>query len=170
MRILLASSEVYPYSKTGGLGDAVGALGKALAAGGHQVGIVTPLYRGIREKLSGLRRMDWKFDVPLGTKRVTAELLALDISDNLTIYFVDKPAYFDRAGIYSENGSDYGDNAERFIFFSKCVVNLSRHLPLKPEVLHLHDWPVGLAALLVQHDAKVSAWGSRPREIGRAHV
>ena len=47
MRILLASSEVYPYSKTGGLADAVGALGKALARAGHQVGIVTPLYRGI---------------------------------------------------------------------------------------------------------------------------
>ncbi len=163
MRILLASSEVYPYSKTGGLGDAVGALGKALAAAGHEVGIVTPLYRGIREKLPGLRRVDWKFDLPLGAKRVTAELFALDVSDRLTIYFINKPAYFDRAGIYNENGADYGDNAERFIFLSKCVVNLARHLPLKPEVLHLHDWPVGLAALLVQHDVKTSVWKHAPR-------
>ena len=163
MRILLASSEVYPYSKTGGLGDAVGALGKALAAAGHEVGIVTPLYRGIREKLPGLRHVDWKFDLPLGAKRVGAELFALDVSTRHTIYFIDKPAYYDRAGIYNENGSDYADNAERFIFLSKCVVNLARHLPLKPEVLHLHDWPVGLAALLVQHDVKHSAWKSAPR-------
>lgn len=163
MRILLASSEVYPYSKTGGLGDAVGALGKALAAAGHDVGIITPLYRGIREKIPGLRRVDWKFDLPLGAKRVVAELLALDVSTRLTIYFIDKPAYFDRSGIYNENGSDYADNAERFIFLSKCVVNLARHLPLKPEVLHLHDWPVGLAALIVQHDVKHSVWKNPPR-------
>ena len=163
MRILLASSEVYPYSKTGGLGDAVGALGKALAAAGHRVGIITPLYRGIRDRLVGLRRVDWRFDIPLGSKRVGADLLALDVSDRLTIYFIDKPAYFDRAGIYNENGADYNDNAERFIFLSKCVAHLARHLPFKPEVLHLHDWPVGMAALMVQHEAKTSAWENPPR-------
>ena len=48
MKILLASSEVFPYSKTGGLADMVGALGKALARAGHRVGIITPLYLGIR--------------------------------------------------------------------------------------------------------------------------
>jgi starch synthase len=163
MRILLASSEVYPYSKTGGLGDAVGALGKALAAAGHRVGIITPLYRGIREQLIGLRRVDWEFDIPLGSKRIGADLLALDVSDRLTIYFIDKPIYFDRAGIYNENGADYSDNAERFIFLSKCVAHLAHHLPLMPEVLHLHDWPVGMAALMVQHEAKTSLWENRPR-------
>ena len=50
MKILLASSEVHPFSKTGGLADMVGALGKALARAGHEARIVTPLYRGIREK------------------------------------------------------------------------------------------------------------------------
>jgi len=163
MRILLASSEVYPYSKTGGLGDAVGALGKALAAAGHRVGIITPLYRGIREQLIGLRRVDWEFDIPLGSKRIGADLLALDVSDRLTIYFIDKPIYFDRTGIYNENGADYSDNAERFIFLSKCVAHLAHHLPLMPEVLHLHDWPVGIAALMVQHEAKTSLWENRPR-------
>ncbi len=58
MRILLASSEVHPYSKTGGLADMVGALGKALARAGHQVGIVTPLYRGIAEKFPEISRVD----------------------------------------------------------------------------------------------------------------
>ena len=50
MKILLASSEVHPYSKTGGLADMVGALGKALVRAGHEARIVTPLYRGLREK------------------------------------------------------------------------------------------------------------------------
>ena len=50
MKILLASSEVYPFSKTGGLADMVGALGRALVNAGHEAVIVTPLYRGIRER------------------------------------------------------------------------------------------------------------------------
>ncbi|MEK7780808.1 MAG: glycogen/starch synthase, partial [Verrucomicrobiota bacterium] len=128
MKILLASSEVYPYSKTGGLGDAVGALGKALAKAGHEVAIVTPLHRGVRERFAGLRRVDWKFDLSLGAKRADAALLTLEAGPGLTVHFIDKPEYFDRAGIYNDHGGDYGDNAERFIFFSKCVVHLARHL------------------------------------------
>ena len=163
MRILLASSEIYPYSKTGGLGDAVGALGKALARAGHEVAIVTPLHRGVRERFPTLRRMDWKFDLPLGAKRGDATLQLLEIDPTLKIYFIDKPEYFDRAGIYNDSHGDFGDNAERFIFFSKCVVHLARHLPLKPEVLHVHDWPVGLVPLLVQHERATGGWQKPPR-------
>ncbi len=76
MNILLASSEVHPYSKTGGLADMVGALGKALARAGHEVRIVTPLYRGIREKFPQIKREDWQFDLPLGARRVQAELFS----------------------------------------------------------------------------------------------
>ena len=169
MRILLASSEVYPYSKTGGLGDAVGALGKALALAGHEVVIVTPLHRGVREKFAGLRRVDWKFDLPLGAKRVDAALLALEVSTGLTVYFVDKPEYFDRPGIYNDSGGDYGDNAERFIFFSKCVVHLARHLPLKPEVLHVHDWPVALVPMLFQQEHRAGGWAKPPRSCLTIH-
>jgi starch synthase len=163
VRILLASSEVYPYSKTGGLGDAVGALGKALAKAGHEVAIVTPLHRGVRERFVGLRRVDWRFDLPIGAKRVDAALLAHDVGPRLTTYFIDNPGYFNRAGIYGEDGSDYGDNAERFIFFCKCVVHLARHLPWKAEVLHVHDWPTGLVPLLVQHEHRAGGWAKPPR-------
>ncbi len=166
MRILLASSEVYPYSKTGGLADAVGALGKALAKAGHQVGIVTPLYRGIRERFPALQQVDWRFDLPLGAKRVGAELWTLAAPaapDRLTVYFIQQPAYFDRAGLYGDNGTDYGDNGERFIFFDKCVVHLARYLPWRPEVLHVHDWHAGLVPLLVAQQARADGWVKPPR-------
>lgn len=150
MRILLASSEVHPYSKTGGLGDMVGALSKALARAGHEVGVVTPLYRGIQERFPGLERMDWNFDLPLGGKRMSAELLTLKPAAGLTVYFIRKPEYFDRAGLYNERGADYWDNGERFIFFSKCVVHLARYLPMSPEIVHVHDWQTGLVPLLIK--------------------
>ena len=62
MKILLASSEVHPYSKTGGLADMVGALAKALAQRRSPGGVVTPLYRGIRERFPGIRKLDWNFE------------------------------------------------------------------------------------------------------------
>ena len=77
MKILLASSEVHPYSKTGGLADMVGALGKALSHAGQEARIVTPLYRGIRERFPKIKREDWEFNLPLGSNRVQAELFSL---------------------------------------------------------------------------------------------
>jgi len=163
MRILLASSEVHPYSKTGGLADMIGALGKALARAGHQVGVVTPLYRGIKERFPEIRRVDWNIDLPLALKRVQAELWSLDPTQRLKIYFVDQPAYFDRPGLYNEHGADYPDNGERFIFFSKCVAHLARYLPWRPEVVHVNDWQTGLLPAMIRHQARGEGWGSPPR-------
>ena len=139
MKILLASSEVYPFSKTGGLADMVGALGKALARAGHEARIVMPLYLGIRERFPKMRRVDWQFDLPLGQRRVQAELWSLEVERGLTIYFIHRPEMYHRAALYQENGASYADNAERFIFFSKCIVHLARYLPWRPDIVHVHD-------------------------------
>jgi starch synthase len=163
MKILLAASEVFPYSKTGGLADAVGAFAKALARAGHEVGIVTPLHRGVQKRFPEMKRVDWRFDLPLGSKRADAELLLLEPADRLRIYFINQPEYFDRAGLYSENGNDYWDNGERFIFFSKCVAHLARFLPWQPEVLHVNDWHTALTALLVAHQIRTDSWKTSPK-------
>jgi starch synthase len=149
MKILIASSEALPYSKTGGLADMVGALAKFLARAGHEVGVVTPLYRGLREKLAALRLLDGELDLPLGSARAAGKVWALEAQPGLIFYFIEQKEFFERGGIYQENGMDYPDNAERFVFFSKCVAHLARHLPWRPELVHLHDWPAALAALLM---------------------
>ena len=169
MRILLASSEVHPYSKTGGLADATGALGKALAKAGYRVGIVTPLYRGIREKFPALRKVDWHFDFLLGDKYAGGEVWTLEPLKGLTIYFIHKPEYFDRPGIYIEAGSDYWDNGERFIYFSKCVVHLARYLPWRPDVVHASDWQTGLIPLMVRHQSRAERWANPPRTCFTIH-
>jgi len=161
MRILLASSEVYPFSKTGGLADMVGALGRALVNAGHEVIIVTPLYRGIREKFPAAHRVDWQFDLPLGARHVQAELWELVRDGEAKIYFVDHPGYFNRTGIYLENHISYADNAERFIFFSKCVAHLARYLPWRADVVHVHDWQVALVPALILQQKK-EGWGNPP--------
>src|SRR5262245_26641886 len=163
MRILHASSEVHPYSKTGGLADMVGALAKTLARAGHETGIVTPLYRGIREKYPVLKKFDWWIDLPLGSRRVQAEVWTVQPAERLTVYFIHAPEFFDRAGLYSEGGSDYWDNGARFTFFSKCVVQLARYLPLQPELVHIHDWQTGLVPALIKHQKESEGWGTAPR-------
>jgi starch synthase len=162
MKILLASSEVHPFSKTGGLADMVGALGKALAHAGHEARIVTPLYRGVREKFPAMRREDWKFNLPLGAKWEQADLWSLEVEKGLTAYFVEHPGFFDRPGIYFENNISYADNDARFIFFSKCVAHLARYLPWQPDVVHVHDWQAALVPALMLYQKRAEGWGSPP--------
>ena len=69
----------------------------------------------------------------------------------MTIYFIHQPEFYQRAGLYGENGVDYEDNAARYIFFSKAVTHLARYLPWQPEVVHLNDWQTGLVPLIMLH-------------------
>ena len=119
MRIPLASSEVYPYSKTGGLADMVGALAKSLARGGHEVAVVTPLYRGIKERFPKLQPCDFPLALSLGPATVRGQVWSVEAHERCTIYFVDQPEFFDRPSLYHHEGNDYPDNAARFIFFPK---------------------------------------------------
>ena len=169
MKILLASGEVHPYSKTGGLGDMVAALAKALAREGHQVGLVTPLYDGIRERFPAIQPSDWTLDMPLGGRRVQGKICTLEPVPGLTVYFVDQPEFYLRPGLYQNGGFDYHDNAERFIFLSKAVVHLARHLPWQPELVHVHDWHVGLVPLLLQHERTAGGWAAAPRSALTIH-
>ncbi len=162
MRILLASSEVHPYSKTGGLADMVGALGKALARAGHEVRTVTPLYRGFHEKFPQLKREDWQFNLPLGARWVQAELYSLEVEKGLTVYFIRQPEFYFREGLYQEADISYADNAERFIFFSKCVAHLARYLPWRPDVVHVNDWQTALVPALMLHQRRAEGWGNPP--------
>ena len=162
MKILFASSEVHPFSKTGGLADMVAALGKALAHAGHEVHIITPLYRGIREKFPALTRVDWQFNLPLGAKWEQGSLWFLELENGLTIYFVEHPVFFDRPGIYLENNISYADNDARYIFFSKCVTHLARYSPWRPDVVHVHDWQAGLVPALMLQQKRAEGWGNPP--------
>ena len=163
MKLLLASSEIHPYSKSGGLADMVGALAKFLAGAGHQVGVVTPLYRGIRERFPQIEPFDWTLDLPMGDRREQGKVWVRHFGgDQLSIYFVDHPGFFDRVGLYGDAGADYPDNAERFTFFSKAVANLARYLPWQPELVHIHDWQACLVPILMLHQKIHDQWAAMP--------
>ena len=86
----------------------------------------------------------------------------LEPEQGLTIYFLDQPEFYQRAGLYQKDGVDYPDNAERFIFLAKAVAHLALNLDWKPDVVHLNDWQVGFAALLLHDHSRVAPMEPRP--------
>lgn len=169
MRILVASSEVFPYSKTGGLADMVGALAKYLAEAGQQVVVITPLYRGIREKVGHFDEGPVSLSLPLGRDEVRAALWSTAPAEGLTVKFVDHPEFYDRRFLYGEGGHDYPDNAERFILLAKCVAHWARHGGWKPQLVHVHDWPAGLVPLFIAHQKWREGWTHPPRTCCTIH-
>ncbi|HKQ07685.1 MAG TPA: glycogen synthase GlgA [Blastocatellia bacterium] len=139
MNILLAASEVVPYAKTGGLADVAGALPKALARLGHRVRVVMPRYNVERitqntEALPGALAVPFNF-----TTRETA--VYIDRSGEVPVYFIDAPEYFSRGRLYGEQ-----DDAERYAFFSRAVVEFAKALGESLDIIHLNDWMTGLVA------------------------
>lgn len=169
MRLLIATSELHPYSKTGGLADMVAALAKTMARRGHQVGVVTPLYRGLFDKFPGIQKMDYHLRLPMGDGWVEGEIYTLSPAKGLTVYFVHQPGYYWRSGVYQENGADFPDNAQRFIFLSKAVAHLARYLAWKPQIVHLHDWQVGLVPHLMRDQKDREGWGDAPPTVLTIH-
>ncbi|MDQ3624306.1 MAG: glycogen synthase GlgA [Verrucomicrobiota bacterium] len=151
MKILLAASEMIPFARTGGLGDVMEALPAALQARGHDVSAVLPCYRGIRDH-PGMPVQSTGISLPvqIGAKRLDAEILETTDSNGVQVFFVRRDEYFDRGGLYGEDGQEYRDNAERFIYFSKAVVELARRLLPAPDIVHVHDWQTALVPVLIK--------------------
>lgn len=139
MNILLAASEAVPYAKTGGLADVAGALPKALTRLGHRVQVVMPRYKVDKIEAAG-ERVPGELRVPFnfGERRVA---VFADRSGEVPVYFIDAPEYFSRAKLYGEH-----DDAERFAFFSRAVLELAKGLGERFDIIHLNDWMTGLVA------------------------
>ncbi len=149
MKILFVSSEVAPFARMGGLADVVGSLPQALRKLGHEVRIILPLYRAVRQSALPLHKGRKSVQVVLGGGTHKA-LLRQSIRDGITVYFLENEEFFDRDGIYANQGQDYSDNAVRFGFFCKATLELLRRMDFRPDVLHLHDWPSALIAPLLR--------------------
>lgn len=151
MKILFTGSEMAPLARTGGLGDVLEALPAALAAQGHEVSVVLPCYRGLPERKDlNVQSTGVEISVSVGFKRLAAEILECTAPNGVQVFLVKQDEYFDRTGLYGVEGQDYPDNAERFIYFSRAVVELARRAMPPPDILHVHDWQVGLIPALVK--------------------
>lgn len=145
MKILLVSSEVVPFAKTGGLADVAGSLPIELAKLGHDVRVAMPKYRCVDDKKFKLRPILQDIHVHLSTNDYIAKIKKTSFpGTKVPVYFVQNEAFFGRDGLYQAGGQDYADNAERFAFFCKAVIWLLKGLKWIPDIIHCNDWQTAL--------------------------
>ena len=152
MRIVHAAGEMYPYIKTGGLADVVGALSTALAGRGHEITVVIPGYRTVMESpLVREAKRTQELKVRLGNRDLAGEVHTLAVQAGLTLQLVVREEFFDRRGLYWNGEREYDDNDARFIFFQKAVIEIMREEGGGFDILHAHDWQAGLLPLLLRN-------------------
>lgn len=150
LRILFIASETAPFARTGGLGDVVGALPKALASAGADVRVVMPLYQTVRDGSFSLTEVLPDLQVSLVTGNRTARVWQSVLPQRdesgarVPVYFIEQDDYFARPGLYGSENGDYPDNAARFTFFCQAVLALATRLAWFPDIMHCHDWPTAL--------------------------
>ena len=149
MNVLIASPEVFPFIKTGGLADVTGSLPKALKKLGIDARVILPKHKGIEEQGFPLKYKNYKFSCPMSQAYVDGEIVETEY-DGVTAYLVEKDDYYYRDYLYSTPDGDYLDNAERFIFFSKSVLESIRVTGFVPDVLHCNDWESALAPVFLR--------------------
>ncbi|MBI4475572.1 MAG: glycogen/starch synthase, partial [Acidobacteria bacterium] len=133
LSIVMVASEAAPYAKTGGLGDVLGALPRALGRLGHRVTVVVPRYRGIS---AGERSL--QASIPMGGRLVTATYYVETVQAGVDMVFVDCPEFFDRDGLYFVDGVDFPDNPARFGFLARASLEFVARREEPTSVLHGH--------------------------------
>ena len=151
MKILMAASEMVPFIRSGELADSIAGLAGGLQRLGHEVSVVLPYYRSIREdKSARVKKTKIRFTVQVGSSRMPCEIFETKAPGGGNVFLVARDEYFDRSGVYGMDGRDYQDNAARFIYFSKCVVELARRLETPPDILQVNSWETALVPVLAR--------------------
>lgn len=163
MKVLFATSESYPFVKTGGLGDVAYSLPKALKKLGTDVRVIMPKYLSIFEHLKQQMEQVDVFTVPVGWRNQYCGVERLRHED-VEFYFIDNEYYFKR-----ENAYGYYDDAERFAFFSRAVIEFIKRREFVPDIIHLNDWHTALIPAYLQSEDLTPVDKSQIRTIFTIH-
>ena len=138
MKILFAASEALPFIKVGGLGDVMGALPKELVKKGIDARVVIPMYSTMSQAMRDRCTFEKFFYFSLGWRSCYCGIFTAE-ADGVTYYLIDNEQYFKRGGTYGEF-----DDAERFAFFSKAVLEILPQIGFFPDIIHANDWHTAL--------------------------
>ena len=146
MKVLFVASEAVPFIKTGGLADVAGSLPKSLKAEGVDIRVILPKYGSIKEEWTSKMSHVGNITVPVSWRDKYAGVDMIE-HDGVTYYFLDNEEYFKRESLYG-----YFDDAERFAFFSRAVLNVLPMLDFWPDVIHTNDWHAGMVNVFLKLD------------------
>lgn len=149
IQVYMVAGECVPFAKVGGLADVVGALSPALEGLGVQCSVVIPKYRTIDLERHGFTRCPSvpNGSVTLGDLRADFDVFETRLPESsVRVFAIANDHFFGRDGIYldSATGKDFADQAERWIFFDKAVMDFLRRITPPPDIVHCHDHQTGL--------------------------
>ena len=146
MKILFVTSECAPFSKSGGLADVAYSLPPALLKTGNQVAVITPLYKCAKERFGNTMKFVLNTEVRVGDSTNYCGLFK-GVYGGVTTWFVDNESMFGRDRLYG-----YDDDASRFAFFSRSVIELLKSLDFMPDIIHCNDWETAPVILYLRND------------------
>jgi starch synthase len=153
LQVAIISPEIVPFAKTGGLGDVLGALPIALERLGLRTCLFMPAYRSVLKGSFPLEDTRIHFSVPISSHMEKGSLLKTVMGRAIPVYLIRSDHYFDRDYLYGPPDTEYPDNAERFTFFARAVLEVLRLSP--PCLLHAHDWQSALAIVFLKTQAQL---------------
>ena len=169
MKILIAASEAFPFCKTGGLADVTGALSQVFSrAEDTEVVLFLPRYRNVGGGAFSLKAAGGSFLIPVGNRVETATMSRVQWG-KVAVYFIENPKYFDRPGIYRTATGDYEDNDERFLFFSRAVLEGAKFIGFKPDIIHCHDWQTGLVPAYLRTLYRIDSFYAKTASVYTIH-
>lgn len=148
LKVLIAASEGLPFVVTGGLGEVIGSLPKAIMKENSEhfdVRVILPLYEVVSQKERNQMEFLGHFNVSLAWRQQYCGVFRTE-RNGVTYYFIDNEYYFKRFNPYG-----YYDDGERYAFFSKAVLDSINILDFEPELIHCHDWQTALIPVYLQY-------------------
>ena len=147
MKVCFVASEIFPFSKTGGLADVVGALSEILAGNGIDVRVFTPLYSSVDPALLTMADSGREMPLPLGSPHSSVSLRHFpDPGSGIQRYFADSPRFFQDRPIYTEDS----DEPLRFAALCHSALLGCQSMRWSPDLIHCHDWQTGLIPLYLR--------------------
>ena len=143
LKVLMTAAEIAPLAKVGGLADVVNSLPPALAKLGVDIRLIMPLYGSIDKKKYKIKKIFSDINIPSAGKNIKINIYESNLG-NIKIYFIDNKKYFGKKEIY------FGNNSERFLFFSLAVLTSLPIIKFKPDVIHCHDFHTALIPTLLK--------------------
>lgn len=141
MKVLFCASEALPFAATGGLADVAGSLPQALRKRLIGCRIVMPLYESVPQELRDNMKFLTSISVPVAWRRQYCGIFEAR-SGGVIYYLIDNQYYFKRQGLYG-----HFDDAERFAFFSRAVLEMLPYIEFKPDIIHCNDWQTALVPI-----------------------
>ncbi|CAK7006484.1 MAG: Glycogen synthase [Peptostreptococcus russellii] len=149
MKVLFIAAESAPFIKTGGLGDVIGSLPKALKKEGVDARVVLPLYSSINREKYKIKFVKYIY-VSLGWRQIYCGIFEGKYN-GIKYYFIDNEQYFNRSNIYGEV-----DDGERFAFFSKAALEIMPHIDFQADIINANDWHTALSIVYLDSFKKAN--------------